>query len=173
MRTLALLPLLALVACQRASNAAARDVVQRFYAAVIANHVTGAPTDRQLATLSPHLSDTLRALLTAARRRSDADAVRAPNEKPVFAEGDLFSSLFEGPNAVEVVADSARGPFRVATVRMTYSATAPVVTWVDRVVLAKERGRFVIDDVEYGGEWDFANKGTLRSTLTTALADTR
>lgn len=173
MRTLGLLSLLAAVACQRQSSPETRDVVQQFYTTLSANRITGAPTDRQLAKLSPYLSDTLRALLTAARRRSEADAARAPNEKPAFAEGDLFSSLFEGPNAVEVIADSAHGSVRVATVRMTYTRAAPVVTWVDRVALVKERGRYVIDDIEYGGEWDFANKGTLRSTLAVALGDTR
>ena len=83
--------------------------------------------------------------------------------------GDLFSSLFEGPNAVEVLTDSARGPARVATVRMTHNGANPPTTWIDHVVLIQQRGRYVIDDIEYGGQWDFASKGTLRSTLVTAL----
>ena len=163
-------------ACDRASEtpdtseSSPRAVVQEFYAATIAQRVTGAPTAAQLAALTPYLSDTLRALLTAARQRSEADAARDPNEKPMFVDGDLFSSLFEGPNVVEVVADSARGDQRVATVRMTSNTATPPVVWTDRVVLTKERGRYVIDDVEYAGTWDFANKGTLRASLVTGLA---
>jgi hypothetical protein len=159
-----------LVACQRAPESAARDVVQQFYATAIAQRVTGAPTPAQLTALTPYLSDTLRALLVSARERNEADAAREPDEKPSFAEGDLFSSLFEGPNAVEVLADSARGPMQVATVRMTSTAATPPVIWTDRVVLTKQGDRYVIDDVEYGGQWDFANKGNLRASLVSALA---
>jgi hypothetical protein len=170
-RTFGLLSLIAIgVACQKASGPDARDVVQQFYTTTIAQRMTGAPTPGQLATLAPYVSDTLHALLVAARKRNEADAARAPDEKPAFADGDLFSSLFEGPNAVEVIADSARGSRRVATVRMTYNGARPPITWVDRVILSKQGGRFVVDDVEYAGEWDFANQGSLRATLVTALA---
>ena len=162
--------LLVLGACSSAPADTATAVVERFYAATIAQNVDGAPTSAQLAALSPLLSDTLRSLLDAARRRNEADAARAPDEKPAFADGNLFSSLFEGPNAVDVVADSARGPTQVATVRMTSTRATPAVTWVDHVVLTKRNGRFVIDDVEYGGQWDFANKGSLRATLAAFLS---
>ena len=158
--------LLAVAACRSAPQA----VVQQFYRAAIAGRVSGAPTTDQLATLAPYLSDTLHALLVAARKRNEADAARAPDEKPSFAEGDLFSSLFEGPNAVEVLADSVRGSSRVATVRMTYNGATPAVTWIDHVVLVRGKRGYVIDDVEYGGQWDFASKGTLKSSLATALA---
>ena len=169
-----------LVACDREpgeapasaspASASPRSVVQDFYAATIAQRVTGAPTAAQLTSLAPYLSDTLRALLVAARQRTEADAARDPNEKPAFVEGDLFSSLFEGPNAVEVVADSTRGDQQVVTVRMTSTTANPPVRWTDRVVLMKERGRYVIDDVEYAGTWDFASKGTLSASIVEGLA---
>jgi hypothetical protein len=169
-RPLRLLPVIAFLGCQSTPEPNAAAVVRQFYAATIGDHMSGAPTAQQLATLSPYVSDTLRALLAAARKRNEADVARAPDEKPSFAEGDLFSSLFEGPNEATVLADSARGPLRVATVRMTYTGAQPAVTWIDHVVLTQQAGRYVIDDIEYGGPWDFASKGTLRSSLATALA---
>jgi len=170
LRRFGLVLLLAVSACRSAPEADPKTVVQQFYSAAIAGKVSGAPTAEQLATLAPYLSDTLHALLVAARKRNEADVARAPDEKPSFAEGDLFSSLFEGPNAAEVLADSARGASRVATVRMTYSGATPAVTWIDHVVLVRGKRGYVIDDVEYGGQWDFASKGTLKSSLATALA---
>ena len=169
----ALLCVLWAAGCESAPAPNATAVVQQFYRAAIADHVSGAPTAQQLATLAPFLSDTLHALLVAARKQNQADVARAPDEKPSFAEGDLFSSLFEGPNAVEVLADSARGPARVATVRMTYTGANPAVTWIDHVVLTLAGRRYVIDDVEYGGQWDFASKGSLRSSLVSALSSSR
>ena len=165
-----LLPVIAFVGCLSTPEPNASAVVQQFYAATIAEHMSGAPTAQQLATLAPYVSDTLRSLLAAARKRNEADVVRAPDEKPSFAEGDLFSSLFEGPNEATALADSARGALRVATVRLTYTGAQPALTWIDHVVLTEQAGRYVIDDIEYGGTWDFASKGTLRSSLATALA---
>jgi len=168
---LGLLSLFVLGACTSSSSTdTASVVVERFYATTIAQKLTGAPTSSQLAAIAPYLSDTLRSLLDAARRRSEADASRAPDEKPAFADGDLFSSLFEGPNAVDVTADSARGDQRVATVRMTATSANPPVTWTDRVVLTKRAGHYVIDDIEYGGSWAFANAGGLRASLVSGLA---
>ena len=168
-RRLALLLALTLLGCTPAAGPSASDVVRQFYAATINGKVSGAPTAEQLATLSPFLSDTLRSLLAAARKRSEAEAVKSPDEKPSFVEGDLFSSLFEGPNAVEVSADSARGDQRIAAVKMTANAANPPVTWVDHAVLVRQGDRYVIDDIEYGGTWDFANKGTLRATLVSGI----
>ena len=169
MRLFGLLSLLVVAACTSAPADTAASVVERFYATTIAQKVTGAPTSEQLAALSPYLTDTLRALLDAARRQNETQAARTPDEKPSFADGDLFSSLFEGPTGVEAVADSARGPARVVTARMTYAGADPPATWTDLVVVTTERGRAVIDDIEYGGQWGFASKGSLRSSLAAAL----
>jgi hypothetical protein len=168
MRARLFLLLLPLGACETAPTAT--TVVEQFYAATIAGRMTGAPTAEQLATLAPHLSDTLQKLLAGARGQHDADVARSPDEKPAFADGDLFSSLFEGPNAVEVIADSARGDRHVVSARMTYRGADPPATWIDRVVVVTERNRPVIDDIEYGGQWGFASKGTLRKSLEAALA---
>ena len=162
--------LVVVVACQSNAPSTPTAVVQQFYRRTMAEHMSGAPSSEQLASLTPVLSDTLRALLAAAHRRNGSDAARAPDEKPAFADGDLFSSLFEGPNAIEVLGDSARGAVRIASVRMTYNRTTPPVTWVDRMVLTRERGRYVVDDIEYGGTWDFATKGSLRRTLVDGLS---
>ncbi len=164
---------LLLAGCEPGTESAAADaaaVVQQFYTTAIAQRVTGAPTAAQLSMLAPYLSDTLRALLAAARQRTEADAAREPDEKPMFVEGDLFSSLFEGPNEVKVLGDSARGPHRVAAVQMTSTSAIPAVVWTDHVVLTRENGRYVVDDVEYAGSWDFANKGSLRASLVAGLA---
>ena len=166
-----LLPLLALLAACRPAPAEPPDaLVTRFYGAVIAARETGAPSAAALAAWRPMLSDTLHALLEAARALRAADEARAPDEKPAFAEGDLFSSLFEGPTSVTVASvDSADGAWRV-TVRMRYAGATPETEWTDTVQVIEERGRRVIDDVAYGGTWDFASQGRLRRALATALA---
>lgn len=160
---------LVLVACHSAPAATPASVVESFYAASIASEASGAPSAEDLAVLSPFLSDSLKSLLGAARRLYEAARVQAPEDKPPFADGSLFSSLFEGPTTVSVVGDAARGSTHAVTVRMTNTGAVPPVSWTDLVLVVQEHGRFVIEDIEYGGNWDFANKGTLRSSLASAL----
>ena len=157
------------VACHSAPTTTPLMVVDRFYAAAIASGSSGVPSAEDLAVLAPYLSDSLKTLLVAARGLYEAARVQAPGDKPPFADGSLFSSLFEGPTAVSVVGDTARGSTHAVAVRMTHAGADPPVTWTDLVLVIQEHGRFVIDDIEYGGTWDFASTGTLRSTLTTAL----
>jgi hypothetical protein len=165
--------LLASAGCDRPAEAPApaspARVVEDFYTARIRSKLTGAPSAEELAQIAPFLSDTLRALLVAARQMRDADVARAPDEKPAFAEGDLFSSLFEGPTAFRIVTDSVAPSGRVP-VRFTYADARDTTTWTDAVQVAQEQGRYVITDVQYGGKWDFANGGSLRTSLEQALA---
>ena len=160
----------ALSGCRSGGQAGPSEVVGNFYAARIASGATGAPTPETLARLRPYLSDTLAALLAAARARHDADFARAPDEKPSFTEGDLFSSLFEGPSEVNALADTVVGTAHRVTARLRYSGATPPVEWSDTVILVPEHGRLVIDDLRYGGRWEFASTGSLRSNMVTALA---
>jgi hypothetical protein len=132
--------------------------------------MTGAPAPTELTDMAPYLSAELVTLLRQARELHDAEAARSPGDKPAFAEGDLFSSLFEGPTAWEVLADSVEGTSHRLAVRFTYEAEPPAVHWIDQVVVSRERGRLVVADVRYGGDWDFGNKGTLVTSLKSALS---
>lgn len=164
----ALLGFLLLGACARRSDVPTVPV-GLFYGAYVGHGVSGAPTDSQLAALAPHLSDTLHGLLAAARQAHDEDARTAPGEKPSFTDGDLFSSLFEGPTRYEVLpADTAGPPYRVP-VRLTYDGATPAVTWTDTALVVRENDRLVVGDIAFGGTWDFGNKGSLRRGLEQAL----
>lgn len=157
------------LACRSPADKDAASVVERFYGTTRSLRVSGAPSPEQLTALAPYLSDSLRALLAAAERLRDADMARAPDEKPSFAEGDFFSSLFEGATSVTIVTDSLRGSTHAVTVRMTSNAAQPATTWTDVAILVAQGGRWVIDDIVYGGQWAFAAKGALRTALQNGL----
>jgi hypothetical protein len=170
-RTIHLALTLAIVAsCAPKPSVDANAVVTRFYQTLDRLDVSGAPTPEVLDSLAPMLSTTLRDLLRDARALHDADVKRAPDEKPAFADGDLFTSLFEGFSKFEILGDSvqADGTRRVA-IRFTYDPSPPPVTWTDHVVLTTEGRRLVVGDVVYGGDWPFANRGTLVASLRSAL----
>ena len=143
--------------------------VERFYTLRIKSKVSGAPTAEELKVFAPYLSEELRGLLEQARKRHDDDVARTPSDKPAFADGDLFSSLFEGPNSFKIGADEVTGDLHRISVQLAYNRQQPVVSWTDKAVVKSENGKPVIADIEYGGNWEFSNKGTLVSMLKNAL----
>lgn len=131
--------------------------------------VTGAPTTEQLARLAPLLGNELENSLDSARMMREADLAARPGEKPAFAEGDLFTSLFEGATSVTPEAPAANAAVYRIVVRFRSDSVKPAVEWTDTVVVAKEADHLVVTDVRYGGSWPFANHGSLVQTLKTAL----
>jgi hypothetical protein len=104
---------------------AARESVSLFYTAVAKLRPSGAPTAEQRTELAPLLSAELIGLLERADAARTAARAAAPMEKPPFTDGDLFSSLFEGPTAFTVgePQTGAAGEWRVP-VTLTYSTGA-------------------------------------------------
>ncbi|MFM7627498.1 MAG: hypothetical protein ACKO7G_13765 [Gammaproteobacteria bacterium] len=162
--------------------AAPEQVVADLYAALASLRPSGAPTDAQRATLSPLLSAELTGLLQRANAARSAARAAAPSEKPPFTDGDLFSSIFEGPTGYAVgrpvsgadVPGGRLGDVRVP-VTLTHAADAAAggkaTTWTDTALLREENGRFVVADIVFGGDWDFANKGSMTSALRAGLGE--
>ena len=123
--------------------------------------------------------------------RRELDAARtaaraaAPTEKPPFTDGDLFSSLFEGPTAFTVgkaVSAAAAPGGRLGDLQVPVDLVHTIdpaagggepATWTDTVLLREENGRFVVADIAFGGGWDFANKGTMIAALRAGLGEPR
>src|SRR5262245_51535624 len=90
-------------------------VVDAFYKAYLRLRVDGLPSAQQQRTLSPYLSERLKTLITRARAVQDRAMREHPDEKPPWADGCLFASLFEGPRRFKVsrVSPQTDGSFRV------------------------------------------------------------
>jgi hypothetical protein len=163
----------ALVGCFGASARTPEGVVERFYAKRIDLKIAGAPTPDELQAVAPYLTPELHRLLEEAGALREREAAATPDEKPPFADGDLFSSLFEGPTAFRVVDDQERDDTHRIAVRFTSRQKSDSVSWQDTVIVVPDDGEYAIADVEYGGKWKFATQGTLKSNLERALARPR
>jgi hypothetical protein len=165
--------------------AAPELVVADLYAALATARPSGAPTDAQRLTLAPLLTAELTGLLQRADAARSAARVAAPGEKPPFTDGDLFSSLFEGPTAFAVgkaVSAAAAPGGRLGDLQVPVDLVHTIdpaagggepTTWTDTVLLREENGRFVVADIAFGGGWDFANKGTMVAALRAGLGEPR
>ena len=134
--------------------------------------VRGAPDAQALAQLEPLLTPALHCLLTVASGYRGAMARAYPQDKPPLAEGDLFSSLFEGPTRHQVLSVAVRRDSARVLVRFIHApgaGQAPVV-WRDALHLRRGAQGWRVADVEYLGQWDFAAKGRLRAGLVATLS---
>ncbi|MFN8718343.1 MAG: hypothetical protein ACK5XT_18430 [Gemmatimonas sp.] len=157
--------LLALAACGKLEDATPADVAMQLYVTLEVSGVQTVPDDRARPGLQPYLSDSLYALLIAARRARDAAAASAPSGAAPNAEGDPFSSLPEGRNRYAAKTTLRRGDTALVLMDFTYDAQKPAVSWSDTLVITRQRGRHVVDDIRYGAGFEFAHQGTLRGML--------
>ena len=138
------------------------SVVQEFYVKYVKLRPAGLPTPAQQKALAPYLSRRLLGLMDAARVYQEQAGKAHPDEKPPFVDGCLFASLFEGPKAFRIGRTVADGQgFKV---QVHFSADQGVA-WDDEVLVAREDGRYVIDDVLLSGVGQFNPPGRLSTNL--------
>lgn len=74
-------------------------------------------------------------------------------EGPPAIQGDLITSLFEGPNEFRVMDCLIRPGSASCPVRFTYRGTPEGVRWTDEVELRLQADRWVVQDVAHGAPW--------------------
>jgi hypothetical protein len=101
----------------------------------------------------------------AEAERSYAKATRG--QVPPLVEGDLFTSLFEGADAYRVVSCQSEAGQGVCLVQLTSNDPGykSPFRWQDKVYLVKGPHGWVVDDIEFLGNWPFMHKGRLQALL--------
>ena len=164
MRLRPLLLLLPLAACAKGPKITPVAVVESVYGFQLSTPVQGLPSQDQATYLGRFLGDSLNRLIARARG-IQADEIRThPDEKPSWADGDLFTSLFEGPTSFYAL-PPIMGAVTKVPVKFGRDDHGHRVEWVDTVVVSRRDTMWVVEDVIYGGTWPFASKGTLRGQL--------
>lgn len=172
LRCCVLLLVVSLYACGKtsvATQATPQGAVEAFYEWRIRSQMTGAPDDGQLAQMAPYITEELRLLLANARPKVDDAKKSKPGArgrgKRAFSEGDLFSSIFDGPTTFITNEVETHGDAHVVPVRLTSARQLPAVNWVDKVKVVSEGGHYLVADIEYGSHWEFGMNATLVGAL--------
>ncbi len=173
--TLSILGLAIVTSCARPApqGPGPEATVKGFYGAYVAIHPMGVPEEVQLSKLKAYLTPSLASLLRDADAAETAYRKRTNNEVPPLVEGDLFTSMFEGASAFEVLPAHVDGDRAECKVELTYKDADPKynVTWKDEIFLVKGPSGWLIDDIGYGGDWQFMHKGRLRGLLAQVIKD--
>lgn len=164
MRVRSFLLILPLAACARGPRITPVAVVESVYGFQLSSPVDGLPTRDQFTYLRRFLGDSLNQLLARAQGIQDADRKAHPDEKPSWADGSLFTSLFEGPTGFYALTP-IQGPVVKVPIRFERDDSGHRVTWTDTALVARRDTMWVVEDVLYGGTWPFAPHGSLRAQL--------
>ena len=122
----------------------------------------GVPKPAQLQALRPHLDAALRPLLEQVSTQQAASTC----EGPPAIQGDLITSLFEGPNEFQLMNCRIRTLAATCPVRFTYRGTPERVHWTDEIELRLLADRWRVQDVVQGAPW--SGKSRLSSRLAEA-----
>ncbi len=141
------------------------DTADAFYARLGELKIGGLPSDSELASIAPFLSNEIVTLIKRDRNQQAAFIKRRPGEKPPWIEGDLFSSLFEGRTSYQMGAGRMIGTATHVDVYLEYTDASGTSTWTDTVVLRKVRGKWRITNILYNGDWPFKSGSSLLNVL--------
>lgn len=148
-----------------ASTDAAGALAEDFYVMHQRLGNSGLPNAGSMNAYNAFLCPRLSALIVEARQRQQQFAIAHPEDKPPLVDGDLFSSLVEGPESVTARETVFEGDSARVTLAMTHGDGDKTTKWNDTMVLMRDDGIWCIDDVEYHGQWPFANRGRLSDAL--------
>jgi hypothetical protein len=153
-------------------------VVDGFYGAYATFHPSdGIPDAKARAKYQPFIAPALDSLLQQGDA-AEGKFAKANKDSPPLIEGDLFTSNFEGATAYKVGACNGDAKAARCAVSLTYdpgktgNPKDKPFTWTDTVYLVATSEGWRVNDIGYGGTWDFGNKGKLSETLHSVIMDT-
>ena len=130
---------------------------------------SGLPDASSMKAYDAFLCPSLGTMLHDAQERQRNYIKAHPDDKPPLVEGDLFSSLFEGPDSVSSAGAAVDEDSAEVSLLMRSGDGDKATRWKDTVMLARKDGVWCIEDVQYHGNWPFANKGKLSDALKVAF----
>jgi hypothetical protein len=155
-----------------ADNLATPDAAAAtFYRIYARAHVMDIPNAKERGVWKTVLSDNLLSLIVLG---DEAEARWAEKNKkepaPPLYEGDLFSSMVEGGAkfdgvACDVAGDKAVCAASLHVIDKNRQGKRETFRWHDKLDLIHTAAGWRVDDLEYGGTWDFGPKGRLSTIL--------
>jgi hypothetical protein len=151
--------------------------VNAFYAVYTGQHAQGLgiPDATIRLRLQPVLSPRLNKQLATAAAAQARLTAKVKNAVPPVLEGDIFSSLFEGPTVWKVGSCQQKDQTARCSVALSYAPPAPgskakPANWTDTMVLAATPQGWKVDDVIYDAGFAFGNTGRLSDMLNMVIA---
>lgn len=132
----------------------------------------GIPDAATRAKFAPYVSPALDKLFVDGNQIESRYAAATKHQAPPLVEGDLFTPNFEGATAYRLGACETDKQGGHCAVTLTYdNRKDKPLSWTDTVYLVHTDAGWRVDDIAYGGSWDFGSKGRLTRTLNSAIEE--
>jgi hypothetical protein len=142
--------------------------VVNFYKTILPFKDGGVPSRKNIDQLSEFISVDFRNLLLGVRDVEDKHFQMTKGSEPPLVEGSLFYSLFEGADKYTSIKSEQTKKHVSYLVQLRYRdpyGKHEIMKWQDRAILIKENNRWVVQDLELLGKWQFGAKGKLSEIL--------
>jgi hypothetical protein len=150
--------------CTRLQELSPAEVANEFFKEVI-GLPPGLPTLEELKAVWPMITPELQDLFVRAHRHFDKCTQEYPDEIPPWGDACLFSSLFEGPTAFHTGDVHVEGDRAAVSILFEHTLHADVTTWTDTLLLVRRQGRWLVEDIQFNGEWSFKIGYNLKGVL--------
>jgi hypothetical protein len=152
-----------------------RTAAATFYNTYLKLHPSGIPDKKQHDEFAPALSAALNGLLSDAAGAEESYAKATKGESPPLVEGDLFTSLFEGAETYAIGACTHDGDAASCLIDLAYTdqRDKSKVVWQDRLYLVRDGNKWLVDDIEFLGTWEFMHKGRLKDLLQQVIEEAK
>lgn len=164
-RTLLLVLLVAFAQAVSAQVSSPSQAANNFYRTYLKLNIRGLPNDEQMKVLSPLITADLKELFENAQKTQAKFSKENPDEKPPWADGDLFTSLFEGAQTFRLKRPTTRRGRTEVPVQLTYTQGGSTSRWSDVLVLVRRGNRWLVSDILLKGDWAFKSGASLRANL--------
>jgi hypothetical protein len=151
--------------CAQSPGSSPTRAAEQFYRTYLKLKINGLPNDHQLKILAPLITSDLKDLFVTARKIQAKHIQEHPDEKPPWADGDLFTSLFEGAQSYRIGRVKDLGDIAEVPVQLEYQQGGSTTRWSDVLVLVRTGKRWLVSEILMKGEWQFKSGGSLRSIL--------
>jgi hypothetical protein len=144
-----------------------------FYGSYMKLKPSGIPDAAQRTQMRALMSPALNDLLAAADAAEARYAQKTKKQVPPLVEGDLFTSLFEGASHFSVGRCDGDAQKAVCPVDFVYDdgRNSPQARWQDKVHLVRAAAGWLVDDIEYDGNWPFARRGRMSEGLRAVVGE--
>jgi hypothetical protein len=164
-RYLGILVVLLIAPLPSLAQSTPRSVAARFYRACVKLQIRGLPNKKQRKVLWPLLSPDLKQMFDAAEREQSKYSRAHPEDKPPWAEGNLFSSLYEGAQTFSLGVAKLNGDRAEITAHLSFKDRGGTERWTDTLILSRTRGRWLVWDIAFNGDWPLKTGNSLREVL--------
>jgi hypothetical protein len=138
---------------------------ERFYATLLKEKPLGIPTASQWQKLRSYFSADLVAGIEKAQKEEAAAAKKQPDEPPIYGDGWLFTSLYEGATHFTVGQPLSKGETVRLPVALRYVTGKEETAWSDTLVLKPSGKTWQVAEIEFGGKWAFKSGNGLRQAI--------